>query len=227
MRRTTLCISSLLSTVSLLGCVTTDDGGQGSASIYIKDQATDDFQEVHALITTAMVHRADGDDGTGENETSDDDGADDGMDGNGTDDGTWITIYQNASGLDIDLLAVQGDLAAFVGEADLEAGKYTQIRFTVESAYGIDNDGERVEIEVSSGAVRVVRPFEVDADMESRIVIDIDLDRSLHRMGGTAPIVDEPRYRMTPVLGTTTVEVVEDDESGEEAHEPGEAAEVA
>jgi len=209
-----LTIALIGTAFALAGCTGTADESSGSASLYIKDQPADDFEEVHVIITEGRVHRA----GDG-NETADTD------DESG--DGEWITIFQNSTGLDIDLLAVQGSLAAFIGEANLTAGKFTQIRFTLDSAYGIDSAGARVEITVTNGQVFITKPFDIEAGMESRIVIDIDLDRSLIRQGGSAPIIDEPTYRLNPVIGSTSVEIVDDAESGEDVHEPGEAAEVA
>ncbi len=185
-----------LLTVALLAGCTGD--GEGSASVFVKDAATDDFSEVHLNFTRVQVHEA----GTDENGTA-----------------GWTTLFENATGQDVDLLNATGDRAAFLGEADLAAGRYTQIRVEVADAYGVLTDGSTVPITVSSGTVKVVRSFTVEADRESRIVIDFDLDRSLREQG-------QGEWRLTPVVGKATVEVVEDASSGDEESEPGEVTEV-
>lgn len=182
----------LLATASLAGCV---GDGAGSASIYVKDAATDDFDEIHVVFTAVLVHAA----------------------GNDTEDGSWLTIWENSTGRDIDLLDLSGDRAAFLGEADLDAGKYTQIRIEATQAYGIQ-DGTRVAIELVNPTLKVVRSFDIEAGKETQIVLDFDLDRS---------VKENPQgWRMTPVIGKTTVNVVDDDASGADVHEEGEVTEI-
>ncbi len=210
-------VALMIVAVAAAGCV--GDSGQGSASIYVKDAPTDDFDEIHVVFTKVELHRA-GDD----NDTSDDNETDDADEGDDEGGAGWITVYENASGQDIDLLAANGNKAAFLGESDLAAGKYTQIRIHATEAYGIQ-DGERKDFILSNNVLKVPKPFTVEADMETKIVIDYDLDRSIKQQGG-GPL-SEPTYRMTPVIGKTTATVVEDDESGEDAHEEGEISESA
>ncbi len=89
----------------------------------------------------------------------------------------------------------------------------------MKEAYGIDQAGERVNITVSSGTLRSVKSFEVEADQETRITNDFDLEKSLKQQGtGT--------WRMTPVIGKTSAAVVDDEESGEETAQPGDVEDV-
>lgn len=195
--------------VAFAGC--TDSGGEGSASIYVKDAPTDEFAEIHVVFTQVEVHFAgngsDAED-SGDNETEDGDHEDDGT-------SSWKTLFENEEGADVDLRAANGTAAAFLGEADLAVGKYTQIRIHVSEAYGIDHDGERHEFSVPSSTLKIVRPFDVHADEETQIVVDYDLDRSLTKAGPTG-------WKLTPVIGKTHVNHVEDDESGEDVHSEGE-----
>jgi len=218
--------AALLLLVALAGCAADEAGSEpGSASIYVKDAPTDEFQEIHLVFTQVEVHFAGNATGDG-NAT---DGED--RDGNASG-GAWRTVFAS-DGTDVDLLAASGNASAFLGEEDLEAGRYTQIRIHVASAHGIDHDNETVEIEVVGSPLKVVRSFEVEAGMESRIVIDFDLDRSLKCQGGGAgPLPPLPgqepeacSWRLAPVVGKTTVTVVEDDESGSEADTEGEVVE--
>lgn len=230
---------ALLLALALSGCSTsTDDegsgSGTGSASAYVKDAPSDDFSEVHVVFTQVSVHRSGGSDGN-MTSTSAATGISTSV-GNLTatasatgsanatttavgSEAGWIVLFSDASGVDVDLLNTTGARAAFLGEADLEAGRYQQIRMTVKEAYGIDHDGERVNITVSSGTLRSVKSFEVDADQETRITIDIDLEKSLHQTGNG-------QWRMTPVIGKTSAAVVDDDASGEESSQPGDVESV-
>lgn len=207
--RQTIWIAGLLALTALAGCVQDDGGGEGAASIYIKDAPTDEFDEVHVVISKVEVHFA-GDDSSGD--------AANGTDGNETD-GEWKTVFEDTAGVDVDLLDASGVRAAFLGEANLTAGKYTQVRVHFDEAYGIDKEGQRVAIDAPPTPGKVIQPFDVEAGMDTRIVIDLDLDRALKEQGPNGWI-------LTPVWGETRVEVVEDSESGDEVHEQGEVAEV-
>lgn len=184
-----------LITVALSGCTAIETG---SASIYVKDAPTDEFAEIHVVFTEVRVHAS----------------------GNASENGTagWQTIVENGTGIDVDLLNASGDRAAFLGETGLSAGKYTQLRIIVAEAFGIDHDGVRHNFTIPSGTLKLNRPFTVEADQETRIILDFDLDKSLKQ--------NPQGWRMTPVVGQTLVEVVEDSESGAEVHEEGEIASI-
>lgn len=231
----------LLAALALAGCSANDDSpdggsGSGSASAYVKDAPSDDFREVHVVFTQVSVHRS------GENEgnttttvgtatgtstaignttvTASVSGSATATSTNASHEAGWIVLFSDAAGVDVDLLNTTGAKAAFLGEADgLDAGRYQQIRITIKEAYGIDHDGERVNITVSSGMLKSVRSFEVEDGMETRITIDIDLEKSLKQQGNG-------EWRMSPVIGKTTAAVVEDESSGEDTAQPGDVESV-
>lgn len=220
-----------------------DEAGEGSASIYVQDAPTDEFKEIHVVFTKVTIHAAgtDGDDEDdveeehesdnetdddtqGDGNSTDDNGTaddDDVLEGNETGDSdddegkssSWITLFENANGTDIDLLAASGDASAFLGEAKLSAGKYTQIRIDVANAYGINHDNETENITVASGTLKIVKSFEVETDEESQIIVDFDLDKSLKQTG--------KGWKMTPVIGKTVVNQVDDESSGADVDEEG------
>ncbi|MHB1261204.1 MAG: DUF4382 domain-containing protein [Thermoplasmatota archaeon] len=217
---------ALLIVLALSGCSQSDDGSSGamgSASVYVKDAPADEFDEIHVVFTKVQVHAAGSDDDEADsdgNETEDDGaGGEDADDGNETeDDGNstsgWKTLFEDSAGVDVDLLNVTGTRAAFLGEEDLAAGKYTQVRITVDEVYGIAN-GTRVPITLSGGTLKLNHPFEVGDGSETRIVLDIDLERSLHQQGNGS-------WRMTPVIGSVDSDEVDDDKSGEDHDDEGE-----
>jgi hypothetical protein len=225
---TPLRLSALLLLASLAGCAG-GDGGDGSASVYVKDAVTDEFTEVHVVFTDVSVHRSGGggDEGT---PTGSDNGTGNGTGGNSTLTGTnttedggsqagWMSVFHDDAGVHVDLMDASGARAAFLGEADLEAGDYQQIRITVKEAFGVNASGAQVPITVPSKTLKFVRSFEVEGGMETRIVLDFDLERSLKQSGNG-------QWRLTPVIGKTFVEVLEDGESGEETSEEGEVTEI-
>lgn len=198
-------------------------GGSGSASAYVKDAPSDDFREVHVVFTEVSVHRSgEGDNGsapgvdtsTGTTTRAGNTTVSGGGSGSG-----WIVLFSDAGGVDVDLLNTTGPRAAFLGEEDLAAGHYQQVRITVKEAWGITHDGEREDITVSSGQIRSVRGFDVESGQETRITIDIDLDRSLRQQANG-------QWRMTPVIGKTTAEVIDDGSSGEDTAQPGDIESV-
>lgn len=206
------------------GC--TAPGGEGSASIYVKDAPTDEFDEIHVVFTQVAVHAAGSSDDDNAVDDSDGNETDDAPDGNETDDDQgegnktsgWKVLFSDASGVDIDLLNVTGTRAAFLGESELPAGKYTQLRVTVTEVYGIQN-GTRVPITLSSGTLKLNHPFEVEADAETRLVLDFDLDKSLRQSGNGS-------WRMTPVVGSIDTDEVDDEKSGKEHDDEGEVRDL-
>lgn len=217
--------------------VTSTDGlrPEGSASVYLKDAPADDFREVHVVITEVAIHRSAGEANGTTSATGTTTGSANGTADNGTvslsasasatgtgspgAEAGWIVVLSDAEGVDVDLLNTTGARAAYLGEAELDAGRYQQVRIEVAEAYGVTHDGERVNITVSSGTLRVTGGFEVVAGNETRVTVDIDLERSLREQGSGA-------WRLTPVIGRTTAAEVEDASSGEEAAEPGEVQDV-
>lgn len=90
--------------------------------------------------------------------------------------------------------------ADVLGVGVLPAGKYTQIRLTVQSAsIHFDNgtdptivcatdipepEGLKGTVEVPSGVVKLNRPFTVAADGQTMILLDFDGDKSITKKGG-------------------------------------------
>ncbi len=119
-------------------------------------------------------------------------------------DASWVTIVDTTK--TIDLKQFQGDARAFLGESPVEAGKYTQIRIYVTDSYGEDLDGKRVNVTLSSGVLKIVRPWTVEDGKTMTLVVDFDLEKSLSKQG-------QDGYRLKPVL-KLTVENGNGDASG-------------
>lgn len=183
----------------LAGCVAEDEG---RVAVYVKDAASDEFSSVFITFSKVAIHEGDSE-GSAPAEGEEPDTEGDG----------WTTVFEGSK--EIDLMAFSGsDARAFLGDANLSAGTYNQIVITVDDARGIQfSDGSEVDIEVTTGWVRVVRAFEVSADETTRIVLDLDLDRSVIQQGPTG-------WRLNPVIGQV---IVQEDASGPEGSISGRA----
>lgn len=242
-----LLLVAAVAAVALAGCSSSTtsggggsgstSGGTGSASAYVKDKPSDDFREVHIVLTQVSVHRSGGSDG---NETSNTTAtgtatgvsttvgnatvsasatASGTVSGSTAPEAGWIVVFSDAAGVDVDLMNATGAKAAFLGEADLSAGHYQQVRITVKSAYGVHANGTRDNITVSSGTVKAVKSFDVEAGKETRLTVDLDLERSLHQQGNG-------EWRLSPVVGKVSSAVVDDRGSGSDTAQPGDVEDV-
>jgi len=230
MKTRTIVVAVALVAAAFTGCVRE---GEGSASLYVKDAPTDEFEEVHVVFADAYVHQAnDSEEAGDENETDDRPGqgqtsasfarhgdrGGQGAQNQFNEQAGWIPVVDTEDPIDVNLLNATGTQAAFLAEANLTSGTYTQLAVVVDDAYGIDNNGSRVDITVPSGVGRIVQSFEVPNGEEAQIVIDLELDRALTESG--------QGWKLTPVFGKTTVNTVDDGASGSDEHRPGDVTEV-
>jgi len=92
----------------------------------------------------------------------------------------WITIIEDE--VTFDLFEII-DQAMVLGSEDVTAGKYTQIRAEVTGVEGLTKAGDPYKAEVPSGALKFVRPFNVEAGMTTILTLDFDGDKSLVMTG--------------------------------------------
>jgi hypothetical protein len=80
----------------------------------------------------------------------------------------------------LDLLKLRGGQEALLEQAQLVAGKYTQIRLRVVEGYLIDLAGQRCELKVPSDTVKLQTQFDILAGMTTRLLLDFDAEKSVH-----------------------------------------------
>lgn len=80
----------------------------------------------------------------------------------------------------LDLLKLRGGQEALLEQAQLEAGKYTQIRLRVVDGYLIDLAGQRCELKVPSDTVKLQTKFDIAAGLTTRLLLDFDAEKSVH-----------------------------------------------
>jgi hypothetical protein len=95
----------------------------------------------------------------------------------------WLTIVNESQSFD--LIALQ-NVSALLGEQNLTAGKYTQIRLTVESAnITINRSGQREEqtLKIPSSKIKLIHPFTITKNETTVLTLDFLVDQSIHETG--------------------------------------------
>lgn len=92
---------------------------------------------------------------------------------------SWITVVEGPK--TFDLVALDG-VEAVLGESELAAGKYGQIRLEVGQVELVTPDGS-FTARVPGSTLKLVGGFEIEAGAVTGVTIDFDLDRSLVEQG--------------------------------------------
>jgi len=100
----------------------------------------------------------------------------------------WFTIVEGP--VTYDLIEIK-DIKEFLGQKELTAGKYTQIRLTVESAK-LMISGEEKPLEIPSGSIKLVKNFNIADGGITVLTIDFDAEKSVHQAGS--------KYIMKPTI---------------------------
>jgi hypothetical protein len=103
--------------------------------------------------------------------------------------GTWITVVNETQ--TFDLIELQ-DATEVLGEVDLIAGWYTQIRLYVDNAL-VTIDGVQYDLRISSKNVKLITPFLVQDNETLTLTLDFDVEKSVHETGNG-------KYIMRPTI---------------------------
>ena len=93
--------------------------------------------------------------------------------------GEWITVVDETQ--TFDLIALQ-DVTDFLGEANLSAGWYTQIRLQVDQAL-VTIDGIQYDMEIPSKTIKLIKPWKIENDETLILTLDFDIQKSVHQTG--------------------------------------------
>jgi hypothetical protein len=172
----------------MFGCdSTTGPSNAGTLNLRLTDSPFTDAEAVYVTFEGVRAHRSEGD---------------------------WTTVpfVPAATSRTCDLKQLENNAQDILGTGPLVAGQYTMIRLVVASAK-IDFDTPStaatpcfttpaslpgVPVTISSGEVKLNRPFTLTEDTATTILLDLDGNGSIHEMGNGA-------YRMTPVIGIVSV----------------------
>lgn len=154
-----------------------NDSDTGTMEVRLFDAPIDSADEVNVNILRVEVNREEDDEG-------------------------WQVISEPDS--TFNLLELTNGAYAVLGEQELEAGTYHQIRLILsQDGHNIVVDGEEHDLKVPSGAQTGIK-LEVDAEIEPGItyvlLLDFDVSKSVVKAGMNNPALD---YLLKPVIRAT------------------------
>ncbi|MCE5250078.1 DUF4382 domain-containing protein [bacterium] len=110
----------------------------------------------------------------------------------------WITVSTTPQ--TFDLLKLSSGITALLGEKKLEAGHYSQIRLIITGAEVIISDNS-YPLAVPSGAssgLKLGPAFDIEPGIDTELVVDFDVARSIHEKGKKQEYTLNPRLRLIP-----------------------------
>ncbi len=156
-------LGALIGGIAFSGCLQV---GTGRLVLKITDGPVDlNITRANVTISQIKVHLSAGAGNQSENETNATAG--------------WITIV-NATQT-FDLIALQ-NVTDILGDANLTAGWYTQIRLYVEKVV-LTIDGAEYDCELPSKTIKLIKPFSVSANATTILTLDFDVQKSVHETG--------------------------------------------
>jgi hypothetical protein len=147
----------------------TGEDGTGKLVMQLTDAPGLNITEALVNISQVRVHYA----GTTQNGTN----------------GTWIVVVNESQTFDLIQLQNATDV---LGEVNLSAGWYTQIRLSVDKAL-VTIDGEQYDLKIPSKNVKLITPFLVEDNETLILTLDFDVQKSVHKTGND-------RYIMKPTI---------------------------
>lgn len=174
----TLC---LLLVLAASGCIS-PDLGTGKLVLQVTDKPGIDIEKAEVTISNIEVHMA----SSGDNSSA-----------------GWKMVVEQPQ--TFDLIAIK-DVKEVLGEQNLEAGRYTQIRLNVDSAI-VTINGTVHNLTISSKTVKLVHSFEISGGETTTLTLDFDAGDSIHEAG-------MDKYIMRP-----TIMVITEKPSGEKTAE--------
>ncbi len=136
--------------------------------------------------------------------------------------GEWLSINITEDANPFDLLLIAG-LDEVLAVSEVEVGKYTQIRLTIENIEVALGDGVLQPATVPSGELKFVRPFDVVDGEVTEILFDFEAEKSVN-ITGAGKILVRPVVKLTVKQGGSVspgegIRVVSEEESRQIAEE--------
>jgi len=161
----------------------TSETRTGTLKMLLTD-APGEFEEVNVTFSEIAVHF------TGDTSEDDENGEGGGEPAEKTA-GEWITITVEEQ--THNLLKLSNGITAVLGEEELEAGHYSQIRIVISDAEVV-NDGISYPLTISSGTLKFVCGFDIVPDESTELIVDFDAARSVHTTG------KKEEYKLKPTI---------------------------
>lgn len=193
MKRILLLIMLLALSLALSGCLT---GGNGTLALQLTD-APSELNIEQALITVSniAVHTAGTEVETEETaETEATEAAvaeteETATTETETTEAGWKMVVEKPQ--TFDLIAIK-DVKELLGEAQLPAGKYTQVRLSIDRAW-VTIDGTEYQLEVPSDKLKLTHGFDIVAGKTTTLTLDFDAQESITAAG-------KDKYLLRPTI---------------------------
>lgn len=191
-------ITVLFVSLGLAACSV--DGEQSGKLRVSMTDAPAAYDEVNIEVKQVLVHKDDDEDF----DDAESDSTDDGDDDDELRDEGWKVIYDGS--MVINLLDYQNGKTLELGEAEVEAGTYEQIRLILGTNNTVVVNGETHDLKVPSGqqsGYKIIINEELEADGFLDVLIDFDANQSVVVAGNSGQFILKPVLR-----------VIEDDDTG-------------
>jgi hypothetical protein len=158
--------------IALSGCVQSQSE-TGTLVMKITDAPADlNIEKALVTISDVEVHLA----GTNE-------------DANATNETGWFTVVKEEK--TFDLIKIK-DVKELLGNSELKAGKYTQVRLNINKAL-VTIDGIEHDLTIPSRTVKLVKPFNIIENQTTTLILDFDAKESIKSAG-------KDKYVMNPTI---------------------------
>ncbi|MCZ6815849.1 MAG: DUF4382 domain-containing protein [Planctomycetota bacterium] len=201
------------------GAVVEEEGGDDDRQTPAADDASEDADAKGDEAAAKSPHST--------SEADDDDSDnDEGLQDTDVDesDSPWILIYDDQDGQTFDLLDLRDGKTDFLADAELPAGKYTQMRIHVSGGSILLTDGRDFDLRVPSGdtsGIKLHFQFQVEGDAETTLLLDVDLEKAFKPVPAgpysDASEIREFHFSPSLAMSVTEVESDKDEEYAEEA----------
>lgn len=164
----------------IAGCSTSPESGMGTLEVRLVDAPIDNAKEVNVAINSVQVNNSETDTG-------------------------WVTISE--PGETFNLLNLTNGAYAVLGEAELEAGTYEQIRLILDSDGNsiVFENGDTESLFVPSGAQSGLK-LNVNAEIEPgftyTLILDFNASKSVVKAGNSGKYLLKPVIRATNMATT-------------------------
>jgi hypothetical protein len=108
--------------------------------------------------------------------------------------GEWLTLDIIAEANPFDLLKIKG-VEEVLAVDEMAAGKYTQIRLTIDRVEVALGGGEPEEAKLPSGELKIVHPFDVVEGETTVLLLDFDAEKSV-TVAGKDNIIVKPVVKL-------------------------------
>jgi hypothetical protein len=187
--------------IALAACGGGGSGGTGTMKLSLTDApACQELEEVNVTVQRVLVHKS---------STA------------GDSDAGWVTVADLGAGRRINLRTLTNGVLDELGQANLDAGRYTQLRLVLAENDGtapLENSIERVG---GGGEIALDTPsaqqsglklnnlnLTVAADQVADVVLDFDACKSVVKRGNSGQYNLKPVITVIPVLSSTNQRVV-------------------